>query len=376
MNFSDLPGFVSVLLFLIFSVFLFTLKKGRKRSNYLLGAFFQLSGLQILGFLIYNYADNRNNILIHFLTIGDSFLLLIGPVFYFYTLSITKPEFKFLKKDLLHLIPFIIFIIISIIKFHSKTTEVKYELLKTHAILGEQLILYVIGFINVQIIIYVSVSLLLLKKYNAELKKYFSSLKKINLSWLKLFFAGFISVSFLDLLNFLLNKLSLNPIFSYNSLNDVSLILNLMFASAIIFNGLRNPKVFYGILAEQEKEKFIESAHEPPTNNFLLEKLLSFMKEKKPFLNSSLTLNELAKISGIPARTISQLINEKLNKNFFDFINEYRIEESIKILSDKENFRKTIQEILYESGFNSKSVFNTVFKKFTGKTPTEFRKGS
>ena len=71
---------------------------------------------------------------------------------------------------------------------------------------------------------------------------------------------------------------------------------------------------------------------------------------------------------------ISQVFNDCFNKNFYDFINLYRIEESKKLLRNPKNNEKTILEILYEAGFNSKSTFNALFKKHTGVTPTEYRK--
>ena len=76
----------------------------------------------------------------------------------------------------------------------------------------------------------------------------------------------------------------------------------------------------------------------------------------------------------IPDRELSALINHKLNQHFFDFVNEYRIKKAMEILRDPENDRMTVLEILYEVGFNSKSSFNTVFKKYCGQTPTQYRK--
>lgn len=76
----------------------------------------------------------------------------------------------------------------------------------------------------------------------------------------------------------------------------------------------------------------------------------------------------------ISVRDLSILINHHMNKHFFDFINEYRIEKAKEILKDASKSKVTILEILYEVGFNSKSSFNTAFKKHTNQTPTEFRK--
>ncbi len=76
----------------------------------------------------------------------------------------------------------------------------------------------------------------------------------------------------------------------------------------------------------------------------------------------------------VQPRQLSQVINSTFRKNFFDFINQYRIEEARQLFSDPAQASKTILEILYQVGYNSKSAFNTAFKKQTGQTPTQYRK--
>jgi YesN/AraC family two-component response regulator len=99
------------------------------------------------------------------------------------------------------------------------------------------------------------------------------------------------------------------------------------------------------------------------------------MDKEKPYLNPTLTLKELSTELSIPSRYLSQIINEHMQSNFYDYISKYRIEEAKKLLSDL-SCDKTVLEILYEVGFNSKSSFNTAFKKFTGITPSRFKKES
>lgn len=103
-------------------------------------------------------------------------------------------------------------------------------------------------------------------------------------------------------------------------------------------------------------------------------KLKNYMIDKKPFLNPYVTIQEISKDLQIPTRELSVLINHTLGQHFFDFVNTYRIENAKKILKDHAKSKETILEILYEVGFNSKSSFNTAFKKHTGFTPTEYRK--
>ena len=98
------------------------------------------------------------------------------------------------------------------------------------------------------------------------------------------------------------------------------------------------------------------------------------MEEEEPYLDSSLSMHELAGQLNMKVKDLSLLINHTLNQHFFDFINHYRISRAMELLRDPKNKQLTVLEVLYEVGFNSKSSFNTLFKKQTGLTPTQFRK--
>ena len=100
------------------------------------------------------------------------------------------------------------------------------------------------------------------------------------------------------------------------------------------------------------------------------------MSEKKPYLENELTLAKLAEMLSVPQHHLSQILNEKLNQNFFDFVNNYRIQEAKKLLVSPDGGLLTILAIAEEVGFNSKSAFNNAFKKVTNTTPSEFRKNN
>ena len=102
--------------------------------------------------------------------------------------------------------------------------------------------------------------------------------------------------------------------------------------------------------------------------------LLNHLREKEPYLDASLTLRSLADQIDIHPNQLSWLLNESLGKNFNEFINHYRIETFKSISKDPKNSNITIMGLAYDSGFNSKTVFNTYFKKETGLTPMQFLK--
>lgn len=159
-----------------------------------------------------------------------------------------------------------------------------------------------------------------------------------------------------------------------------------MFELGIIFwylyKALNNPQLFrnidsrlklvYHIVSEEKNNGQLATA-EKAYNEELL-RLRKHMLEEKPFLNPSLTIQDLSKEIRISVRELSVLINHQLGQHFYDFVNAYRIAVAMDLLKDATKSKMTILEILYEVGFNSKSSFNAAFKKHTGHTPTAYRK--
>ena len=98
------------------------------------------------------------------------------------------------------------------------------------------------------------------------------------------------------------------------------------------------------------------------------------MQLEKPYLNSELSLSKLGESFGVHSNYLSQVINERENKNFYDYINGYRIDEFKRMVSDPKKKNLTLLALAFDCGFNSKSVFNNSFKKLTNQTPSEFMK--
>lgn len=103
-------------------------------------------------------------------------------------------------------------------------------------------------------------------------------------------------------------------------------------------------------------------------------KLYWAMEEEKVYLNPQLNLQGLAKKIGISSSMLSHVLNIYFNTNFCDFVNRYRVRSVIEKLQNPYYNRFNIVVLAYESGFNSKASFHRIFKNFTGKTPTEYKK--
>lgn len=374
MNFDviDIISLITVFQLVIFSFFLAAQYKRRLISNNILAAFLISNALYIIDFFIKRHRSDFIS-MPYLFNIGNTFGLLFGPLLFFYTKSLILKNFKFTKKDFLHLIPFIVFLIYYIIIYHIKPNDVKSNML-LHGYLTHSERVFSSLFLNIQTLVYMTISLVLLFRYSGEIKKYYSSIEKINLSWLKLVLFAFIIMWFVDLLSFVIyDLLDIRNHTLLVTLVYISLTINMVFAALIIFKGLIQSNYFTGIdiTPHQEEVKVKKPDLAKTISNVDVENLKSHMLAEKSFLNPSLTLNELATQLGWHPRYLSQLINDSLGQNFYDFVNRHRIEFAKQLLK-KEKFN--VLEIIYEAGFNSKSVFNTVFKKNTGLTPTQFRK--
>lgn len=157
--------------------------------------------------------------------------------------------------------------------------------------------------------------------------------------------------------------------------SSIGAVTGFLFINYLIINALRQPVIFSGLSAEEARLAQAEADASPPgreMDDALLRRLEAHMAEARPYLDANLTVNQLARQLNVPAREISRTINQGLGKNFFEFISDYRIAEACRQLHAAEA-GTTILQVMYDSGFNSKSVFNTAFKKATGMTPSTYR---
>jgi AraC-like DNA-binding protein len=127
---------------------------------------------------------------------------------------------------------------------------------------------------------------------------------------------------------------------------------------------------------KKETEKYSKSGLKENQAAAYLNRLISYVEDNKPYLNRDLSIHDLSLMTGIQRHHITQILNEKHRKNFFVFINEYRIKEVIARFSDPKYKHYTILAIAFDAGFNSKTTFNSIFKSQTGLTPSEYREKS
>jgi len=366
---TDIIAIITVFQLILFALFLLVGKKDRGFDKTTLAFFLLANGFFILNFLAFRYSAEILPYTVNLFFIGGTFGFLFGPLLYLYTKAVTSKEFRFTKKDILHFVPFLLVFCLTLIRFQFQAYETKIELLNT-GLNGKTVSIMYLALMHTTILVYLLNAFSIVRKKNQSLKGYYSSLEKINYDWLKLVVSAFFIMWIVDIINWVTGSLGINSPASREYLTFVSLFINFVFANLLIIKNLHLPETE----PAAETHKYEKSPLTLQTKTEILARLERLMTQEKLFLNSSLNLGEVAhKLSVVP-RYLSQVINELKAKNFYDYVNGYRIDEAKKLLSDPTHNSEKILSVLYDCGFNSKSVFNTVFKKNTGLTPSEFRR--
>ena len=307
----------------------------------------------------------------HILGLTAGVVYLHGPLHYLYARSLISSNILFSKKDTLHLIPFCVFYLYFLFPFYLKSGAYKISFFQSIEQNGPTLALIFFSWVVLfQGLFYMLVTFKLLKKHSANIKAKFSSLENINLNWLKRITFMTMIVWILGIIIEFLQLFDLNA--GVQSTVPISITI-LIYAMGYL--GLRQSEIFDGRNEADTKElkKYEHSGLTKEMSKSIHEKLIELMTTKKLFTDSNLKLNQLAHLVATSPNYLSQVINEQRQQNFYDFINSFRIEEAKNLITDPSHKNENLLFIAYNVGFNSKSAFNTAFKKYTGKTPTQYR---
>lgn len=366
------PVFIVIFLFLFVSLFLFTHKKGKNASNKILGFLFLCYGLWVWDLYATIFLYDKYPYLAY---IFNSLLWLIGPSLLIYTYSVIYNDFRFRKKYLFHLIPYLLVVLISIFTFHTKSIDYKRTYLE-HAISDKSILIWgSSALILAHVLTYIIVAFKTIISYQNILSNIISNPAKIKLSWLKFMLIGSF-VIFFSLISIVLNQYFRWEDKIPAELMYILIFLLLIFITSILFKSLKQPEIFTGIPSEEVRNipKYAYSTLSKEESSKYTEKLSHFMESEKPYLDPNLSINDLSDKLDLNVRTLSQVINKTMGLRFFDYVNKYRIRDAKLLLEDLPDPKMTILEIMYQVGFNSKSSFNTAFKKFTGITPSEIKR--
>ena len=223
-----------------------------------------------------------------------------------------------------------------------------------------------------QLFIYLFIINRIIRRHGQTIKDSFSSLEKINLNWIRLivflFAYGAGTLSIILLIRILGHETFAMTYGRYIYACIVTVNIYIMG-----YMGIRQPEIFTESRANLSGKKYESSPLTKEKSEQYLAELLGIMENEKPHTDPKLTLHKLADRMAIPGYQLSQIINEQLGQNFFDFINSHRINLAKHRLRDSANKQCSIVSIAYDVGFHSKSAFNSAFKKYTKTTPSQYR---
>ncbi len=364
MEFVSILSTIGMALFGVLGLYLFFKNSSGSISNKLLGLFFLLwmfnfldGSLMLSGFFL----DHPN---LAFLE--EPNLFLYGPILFFYTRSITNRNFKWKAKYIFHFIPFFILTLIILFTFHLKVETFKEEIISSINSLQHPKELFIpVTIVFIHIFTYIFFAKKIINDYHKKLKENYSSINTIwlneNLNFLIAIMLASFGVSFLQVYG--------NLKLFYIGLVSLILLM-IVFIVRIIFKALETPQLFnetsFSIGNKENRLDEIEK-------EIIYNKVLDALEKDKVFLRPDLTLEDLSNQIEYNSRKVSLCINDTFHQSFFDLINTYRIEYACKKIKETSDKGLTILEVMYESGFNSKSSFNTQFKKKIGLTPSEFK---
>ncbi len=302
---------------------------------------------------------------------------------YVYTLSLTSKEHIFKTKWLFHIIPtaitYICIIPLARLPYEEKLSLVTHLTTNFYAI-------FVFGITVLFTTTYLIATLTLLRKHKISIRKMFSYKDNISLNWLRIltillvFLWIGISSLVINLYHYEATTLAINP--NEHMIQDMQgHIAFVIFIFFLGFFGIRQQAIYSNPLQDNNVKtetkpisgRYDKSGLKKEDSKTYLSRLLKYMEDEKPYLNEKLSLKEVAEKINISTNHLSQVINENLEKNFFDFVNSYRVDLAKQKLRDPSNKNYTIISLSFDCGFSSKSSFNSIFKKLTGLTPSEFR---
>lgn len=358
--------FTGVVLSLILSV-LFFIRKKKNRGNIYFSAYLLVISL----FFILSIASTRR------IDISPAFVLLLsnltcvllllsGPALFFYLKASAYGVDPGSKTFRLLLFPAAAVFLYSVLRLPLSLTTAMPGLEDSYL---QSFILFSASYLFM-VFCYLK-TLFLFRRYHRELKEKYSDFHRKRLIWFGILISFILLITGVDIASRVVERFY--PRFQYNY--QIIDILEILFIVGISFFALLQPEL---LLAPEEdkggdREKYGKSSLTDAEFVKYRHKLKAHMETHKPYLEE-LSLPALAEALDMSVHTLSQVINKGNDRNFYYFINKYRVNEVIRLMNDEEKKYRTLLDLSLEAGFNSKSVFYHFFKLETGETPSRYRK--
>ena len=323
----------------LISIYFLISDKDSSISNRLLSFLLFVLSFRVGKSIILQFADHIH---LELIFIGLATLLLIGPLFYFYTKSLLDKSFSLKGTGLLHFIPFVPALVFAIM---------------INPIFIKQTPIWV--FITMFCLYYGHYFFYLCKVYFYLKKAKQSQGSAVAIQWLSILLYALAAIWIVYVLNLIEDKVPylIGP------------ILYSIIAYAVTFIAIKK-----GYIYQMAHQKYTSTPVSEDETKRIYIKLKKLLEEDQVYKNVNLNLGTLSQQLNISTQKLSMVINVMFKANFNSIINEYRIRHSCTLFGIKEFQNYTIAFIAFESGFSSVSSFNMAFKKVTGQTPSQYRK--
>jgi len=377
---------VNILTFLIFfgsmqalvlAVVIVTTKKFQRKSGYFLAIMmvsFALTNLTT-GFFL-SGAEDRYELLKY---TPNFVITLIPTATYFFLRYLVSPQYNWRWWDYLP------WVVVAMETFHRFTRFVLYltnsPIDQYHSLLFFSSKIYEsIAFVATLFIVFWGIKKL--KKYEQLIYNNYAEVEDKSLTWLKNCLLLGLAVSSVWLVSLALDHSYdplKNPVYKFGfviGMTTIGLTIIICYIgyAMILRQGIIDTDIF-GIVQDGDKGTIVGG--EPTLSSKTaehMERVKTLLLEQRLYRNPDLNMTKLAELTGLSNSYLSQIINQVQGQNFFDFINSYRVDEVKALLENPDHAHYTILGIAQESGFKSKSTFNSVFKKMTGMTPSTYKK--
>lgn len=369
-NIHDLILVLTLAVCVLLVIFQWLLSKQKAIASQLLSGFFVCVGASALcNLLLWNdYIGLHSELAKMVLSLGLVMAVVGKSVcLYLYVVAITRANFSLRAKDALHLLN--LFAVIGWVLWGGMDSDrLRFQSI-THTEYSIQLTNYLWHYLKFLPVVYAFTAALEIYRYKQQLKEFYSSLSLQGPYWLLLLTLGFALNWFWSLAVHLLGQTV-----SFSIADSFGIFDN--YITFVLVNALFVYSLLYAhqLLETRDKPKGKEVTAAIEISPDAIARIRNTMEKHQLYLKQNLNIEDFARQVGIHFREVSSIINKEFNTNFFEFVNEYRVNRAKQMLLDPQYAEMTILDILLESGFNSKSSFHRFFKRYTGMSAAEFRK--
>ncbi|MEL6252075.1 MAG: helix-turn-helix domain-containing protein [Bacteroidota bacterium] len=369
-EFSHLPLIIGAFLSLLTSQLLIWRHLDNKLGNRLLAGIVLVMGFVCLdGLLMISPVELYPFWL---LRVSGVVATLYGPLLFLYIKAFTTKDFRLQAQHTIHLLPALVFLMAMFFIFRNEA-EIMEKVKAFRENMGNNGPRTPgLGLIFLALF-YFAISFRLVRKFRKHVASSSSFIDQDRFRWLMFLFGVLLLPVLSALFTFILINLTRLVIVPGYGASILLLLIHLLY--------ILKPEIFSGYplelrIYEGAEKRYESSPLSPEQKEKYLKKLLLHMEREKSYLKPELTLSDLATELHMNTRYLSQIINEKRNMNFMDFINGYRIDLAQELLKSKSHKNYTVLAIAQESGFKSRSAFYEAFRKQTGTTPANYRKSA